>query len=303
MAKTHFTKFPVLPSLDRSPDDYPYPIHDWRDESLYISERTAKDWAWEFFRRNSKYQYDHYLFANKGHFPNFEITYPDKRTLEGQKTFTEEMHSFGQAHNELIYISNLNHKDLQQREVKSKDGVIVPIKDAIWEKYGIFPQSNTLLHDPKLDLPEHNFFHADHSIFIAEYLENKPLHKQFSVRCRSKEDIIFRLNADKPIEKQLAFVKKRLLEKRSRLGIPPPNKSPRKVSDDIYTANIRMLDALASYGLLTTSKITNEISIEIVNEIKPLHPKEKSSHLTRLNEWIDRTYPIVEHGYLYLLDK
>ncbi|WP_299876450.1 DUF6499 domain-containing protein [uncultured Cocleimonas sp.] len=237
-----FKKYKILPFLHhRTKDYYPYPIHDWKDETFYLKSRSTKEWAWEFLRRNKNYQYDYDRCKLKGHFPEFNRINPKHITLEFQKKITERFNESGSSSGEIEFINNQIF-DYYARSIEQKDDTTVSLYEAIHEKYGLSFIGHHSDLDPRFEISEIGFFSAK-TEFIDQKYYDSVLSKQKSLAPISPEHFVMRFNAKEDISSQISIAKKSLDMLREKHG---KNHEGKLTAEKNYIKYIRVLDAISA---------------------------------------------------------
>lgn len=276
--------------------EYPYPIHDWKNESLYpkVQELSRKQWAWEFLRRNKDYQFDYDRLTNNQDFPEIEEIISDVPfSLEKQKSLEDEIKLY---HLSIEYADSLfkseNLNSLVYRKVRLEDGNEITLRQALLRKYKLFSFGNTRFHNPREKLPANNFFDLQRKGLDTLHFNPQPKGKRFALAPESPEQIVFRLNARHSITDQKKHVENCLYELKNRLDLPNiRNKS----SDQSLIKYIRALDSQAS-------KATETFNIkDIVKKIGNTGETTNSPNKT-YDEWLTPATNLSNNEYLSLLE-
>lgn len=314
---------------------YPYPIQNWKDEDAYKKERTRGEWAWEFLRRNESYQIqsDNYKIllevalecTNKDEClsrrihscgtKNLKQIYEEfyRRNVIQKYIFSEAFKDFygtepeedsflGASIEKLLYSFGADKikkalENFQDKEYYSAD-FIEFYKNQIKEKFNIseffFYTSQYSDH-----LFHRNITDINYSFFHNGLFENYELRKTMSLTPESHSELVFKIDLEGNINKQLEMVRLMSQSHKKRLGI----ESSRKINDTLYVIYIRVLDALAFTGFDKLSKIPKGDAIEIVDAIQSLNKASTQTHNGRLNNWRTSAFKLTENGYKSLLRK
>ena len=290
-------KYKILPFLHHRSKDYPYPIHDWRDEKIYLKNRSTNEWAWEFIRRNKKYQYDYDRYKLKGHFPEFNRINPKHITLEFQKKITDRFNECGSSSGEIEFINNQIF-DYYARLVEQKAGSTISLYEAIHEKYGLSFIGHHSDLDPRLEISEIGFFSAK-TEFIDYINYDSVLRNQNSL-APINEHFVMRFNAKEDIPSQISVVKKALKLLREKHG---KSHKGNLVEDKIYIKYIRILDAISA-GMDPKNDYEELVKVLDPELWKAWTSYETETHPTRyVKDWLIKANELSNSKYLTLLKK
>ncbi len=293
-------KYKILPLLRHKLNDppYPYPIHDWRDEKLYLKNHSTKEWAWEFLRRNEKYQYDYDRYKLKGHFPELHIIDNERITLEFQKKMSVVYYELDSSYEEIEFIKNLNIY-YYDRLVEKKDGTTISLREAIYEKYGLSHSSYNNDLNPRLDLSGNVFFETK-TEFIDYIHHDSNLKNQKSLAPINPEHFVMRFNAKEDIPRQISVAKMSLKLLREKHG---KSHKGNLVSDKIYIKYIRVLDAISA-GMNPKNDFEELVKVIDPDLWKVWTADETGTHPTRyVKDWLIEANKLSNSKYLTLLKK
>ncbi len=249
-----------------SENDFPQPIHNWRNEDIYEKKRTNKEWGWEFLRRNRNYQFDITRYQLKAKFEEYELIEIDAG------------------------------KEFDKRFVKlpeEKDGYITikpsaPLDKVIAEKYG-FRLSG--LCGFKTELPEDSdFFFIPKASMISNWGYSKNRDAQLALYPRNEEDYVVRFDLGGSIEKQIRLIKNTLKVRAEMANIKefriPKNKN-------IYISYLRLLDAIAE-----NPKITD---LDLAGVLCPHKLDDEENAKQNIKNWKRASKRLVNRDYLKII--
>lgn len=246
-------------------EEFPYPIHDWMDESHYIKERTNREWGWEFLRRNKNYQFDSTRFAMNLDFSEYDII-----------------------------IDSSDHA-FDTRFVKLPDKIeglitkkgIIPLQNVIAEKYNFKSTSN--LSYFKTDLLENDsFLLMPQCTWMSQSWFKDYSSTQIALAPIKESDYVVRFDLEASIEKQIKHIKRSLTAHAKRSGI-----TEFRVTKDKYVIYLRLLD-----GIAENKNITN---IELAKVLCDEKTTDTDNAKSNIRNWKIASKKITDSDYIRLM--